>query len=118
MVFIIFVLPKLTSKKENEKMLTFQKILSPEPVSAKITVDNEGVRGDYKTRFFDLKWSYIRKVVERKEFIYIRLWILSYYVIPKKYLNIKQLEMIHRILQKHLAKKQLKLQKLKGELNG
>lgn len=79
------------------------------PHNCRVTVNNNGIEADFTNLTHSTKWDYLRKVIERKEFIYFRIFAGNNYSIPKRVLDNTQLEFLRNILRNNLENKKLKL---------
>ena len=79
------------------------------PRNCRVKINNSGLEADFTNETHSTKWDYLRKVIERKEFISFRIQIGTIYSIPKRVLDNTQLEFLRNILRINLDDKKLKL---------
>ncbi|HUU76694.1 MAG TPA: YcxB family protein [candidate division Zixibacteria bacterium] len=111
-LLIVFVIPKALPKilvvsKQIDRL--FLESISQYP-EGKAIINNYGIQVDLaNTTSYNLKWSYLTKIVERELFFYFYYPQFSYLHIPKRAFTQEQIEKLRQLIYNNMEKKKVKI---------
>ena len=79
------------------------------PLNCKVIISDNGINADLTSTTYSIKWDYLTRVIERKEFIYFKIQQIATLTIPKRNIDSNQLEKIRNVLSDNFESKKIKL---------